>query len=88
MALTPLHVRDVCYGPGWTQGSNLGCKYLDNVSRSDGQWVQVCTKLNPGAFTALEQKRKQGGWGANYTPKGDNCQGYLLLQYKKQGYDV
>lgn len=84
MALTPLHVRDVCYGGGWYGGGNKTCKYLDSVTRSDGKYVSVCTKLNSGAFTALEAKRQK--WGA--APTGDNCAGYILLQYKDQGYDV
>ena len=87
MALTPLHVRDVCYGPGWTAKSNQMCKYLDSTQRSDGKYVSICTKLNPGAYKALCARR--GTVGNNpWEPKGDNCQGYLLLQYKNQGYDV
>lgn len=82
MALTPLHVMDVCRGGGYDYQKM--CKYLD--SRIVGNnYVNVCTKLNAGAYAALEQQRKGGG---NWLPKGDNCQGYLLLTYKKQGYDV
>lgn len=82
MALTPLHVHDVCCG-SWASGGV--CKYLDQVRRSDGKAVSVCTKLNSGAFADLEKKRKQR-WGN--LANGDNCQGYLYLQYKDQGYDV
>lgn len=87
MALTPLQVQDVCYGGGnwWTAGANTICKYLDTVNRKDGKYVQVCTKLNPGAYAVLD-KRRQSHPNA-YDPKGDNCSGYLLLQYKDQGYD-
>lgn len=84
MSLTPLHVTDVCYGGNWGAGGTT-CKYIDSTVRQDGTWIQICTKLNPGAFAALEQKRKQ--WG-QHQPTGDNCQGYLLLHHKQQGYDV
>lgn len=83
MALTPLQVRDVCYGGQWGYGNTV-CKYLDHVNRKDKKYVAVCTKLNPGAYADLEKKR--AGWGQ--APKGNNCQGYLYLQYKDQGYDV
>src|SRR6185295_6724111 len=77
MALTPLHVRDVCYG-SWQNGSV--CKYLDQLLRSDGrQYISVCTKLNAAAYAAL-QKKRVNNYHKNAT--ADNCQGYLLLQYK------
>lgn len=78
--LTPLHVRDVCYA-GYTGQT---CKYIDNVVRSDGKYVSVCTKLNAGAFAQLQAKTK----GYYSPPTGDNCAGYTTLQYKSQGYDV
>ena len=79
--LTPLHVRDICYGGR----SGTMCKYLDAVTRSDGKTVQLCTKLNAGAFAALEKKRRHSYWGS--VVLADNCPGYLYLQYKEQGYD-
>lgn len=87
MALTPLHVRDVCMGGLWSGGTTTPkiCKYIDHISRSDGKHVAVCTKRNSGAFAALEKKRaKWGGHGYD----GDNCAGYLYLQYQEQGYDL
>lgn len=79
MALTQLQVRDICYG-----GGTKVCKYLDYVNRKDRKYVAVCTKFNPGAYADLEKKR--AGWGQSFN--NDNCNGYLYLQYKDQGYDV
>jgi hypothetical protein len=79
MALTPLHVRDYCYA-GYSGGGL--CKYLDTLRRTDGTSVNVCTKLHSGAYDKLKKKR------GSYKPTGDNCAGYLYLEYKKQGYDV
>jgi len=86
MALTPLQVRDVCQSGSYYSGAKA-CKYHDQQTRSDGKWVSVCTKLNAGAYAALEAKRK-GSYRYGGTPTGDNCQGYILLQYKDQGYDI
>ena len=86
MALTPLHVRDVCHSGTW--GGPTSCKYLDQVSNSNGKFVSVCTKLCPTAYAALQKKRTgQHAWFGQSTPTGDNCQGYLLLHHKEQGYD-
>ncbi len=88
MALTQLQVIDVCYGGNrWGGQANKTCKYLEGRLRSDGKYVHVCTKKNPGAFAKLEAAQK----GANYypgPPTGDNCSGYLLLEFKDQGYDI
>lgn len=87
MALTQLHVRDVCHGGGWTpSGQSNTCKYLTHECRKDGTYVSLCTKLNKGAYDDLEKSRKNSN--SRYQPKGDNCAGYLYLLYKKQGYDV
>lgn len=77
MALTPLHVRDVCYA-GY-QGTY--CKYITSEYNKNGTVVSLCTKLNTGAYEALKKKQR-GSSG------GDNCPGYLYLKHKKQGYDV
>lgn len=81
MALTPLHVRDVCYGGSW--GGQTQCKYIDHIQRSDGKTVAVCTKHNAGAFAALEKK---SSWYSRDKMQ-DNCSGYLMLMFKEQGYD-
>lgn len=82
MALTSLHVQDVCYGMASNYASvGKACKYLTSMPRGDGKYVQVCTKLNTGAFEKLKASGHHHG-------TGDNCQGYLLLLYKKQGYDA
>jgi len=73
MALTSLHVKDYCYGGNYYSL----CKYHATVQRSDGKMVSVCTKLS-------------GKGTKSYPNNGndDNCQGYILLHYKDQGYDV
>lgn len=81
MALTPLHVLDVCRSGGYDHEKT--CKYLD-FKYVGSQYVNVCTKLNAGAFADLEKRRGNNPW----VPKADNCQGYLLLMHKRQGHDV
>ena len=88
MALTPLHVKDVCNSGQWYGGAS-SCKYLDGATRGSGssaKHVYVCTKMNSGAYDALEEKRK--GMHAGYKPTGDNCSGFILLYHKDQGYDI
>lgn len=85
MALTQLHVLDKCYGGQYLGGKV--CKYLDHVvtGKNVKTSAAVCTKLNPGAYAALEKRRQKNNFN---NPTGDNCKGYVYLLHKKQGYDL
>lgn len=79
MALTQLHVQNVC---------NAGnpCRYLCWETLETGQSVAVCLKKVPGYYRQV--KRDMQMYGVDLEERGDNCQGYLLLKYVPQGYDL
>jgi type II secretory pathway component PulC len=91
MALTKKQLEDVCLiNEGYKQ-----CRYLDEED-DNGKIVQVCKKLTPDAVIIDEeidefmidmQKNKQDPSTQNL-PIQVNCNGYLKLKSKKQGYDV
>lgn len=82
--LTNRQVVDICQlGQGKSQ-----CKYLSKDE--DEKWV--CCKLHPFLKRQAEDKlvniKKFVGRPSTAIPAGDNCQGYLMLKYIQQGYDV
>ena len=80
MALTPLHVQDVC-------NSGTQCRYLCWETLEDtGKTIAVCLKRSPSYYNQV--KRDMDMYGVNLDERGDNCSGYLLLKYVEQGYDV
>ena len=78
MALTPLHVQDVCM-------SGMQCRYLC-WEHIEGRQVALCTKLAPEFYKQMRKDMKY--YDVDLDNRGDNCKGYLLLKYKPQGYDV
>lgn len=90
MALTPLHVQDVCYGQagqknpyGW-YGSDNACKYLTHEYVGK-KYVPLCMKKAPGI---IEKKFKGGQLPPNWDKMKDNCPGYRYMKHIDQGYDV
>jgi hypothetical protein len=92
MALTQKQIRDVCC---LYQGSSQ-CRYLDSDTDSLGNIVLVCKKKHPDKNiiddelkTYVIKLRKKGKDPLKENvPLGNNCQGYIKLTDKKQGYDV
>jgi hypothetical protein len=92
MALTKKQVNDVCF----ISGGSKQCRYLDEDIDEHGNVVNLCKKLSPDRQiidselidffkdmkTSGQDPFKQG------VPLGDNCQGYIVLKTKQQGYDV
>jgi hypothetical protein len=76
MALTPLHVRQVCL-------AGTPCRFLETSYTPNGP-KSFCMKL---AQNYYEQYKKNRGISDD-TKMGNNCQGYLYLRFKQQGIDV
>lgn len=79
MALTPLHVQDVC-------NSGVQCRYLCWETLDSGKVVALCLK-HAGAYYD-KVKRDMDMYGVDLDDRGDNCSGYLFLKHIDQGYDV
>jgi hypothetical protein len=91
MALSPKQTKDVCF----LNGGSDQCRYLDEDMDDKGNIVHLCKKLSPDKKIIDEElvdfyndmnksgqdPQKQG------VPLGDNCQGYIPLKIKIQGYD-
>jgi len=92
MALTKKQLKDVCLL--WS--GHLQCRYLDEDQDDQGQIVHVCKKLtnykkiiDEEVNDFLTDVRKNGqDPAAQGLPIADNCQGYVVLKSKPQGYDV
>jgi len=92
MALTPLQLADVCFLNGGAQQ----CRYLDEDVNDAGVLIHVCKKLSPDRKIIDEEVAEELATmaAANQDPKttghelGDNCQGYVVLKTKAQGYDL
>lgn len=92
MALTHKQLKDVCLM--W--GGHQQCRYLDEDQDDNGNIVQVCKKLS--AYKDIiddevdeffkEMKKNGQDPAAQGLPIADNCQGYVVLKSKAQGYDV
>ena len=78
MALTPLHIQDVCLSG--EQCRYLCWEYIDNKS------VAFCTKLAPEYYKQMRKDMRF--YDVDLDQRGDNCQGYLLLKHKEQGYNL
>lgn len=79
MALTPLHVRDVC-------ASGEQCRYLCWETLETGKTVAVCMKHSPTYYQQVKKDMRM--YGVDLDARSDNCKGYLLLKHHPQGYDV
>lgn len=79
MALTQLHVQNVCM-------SENQCRYLCWETMQDGSSVALCLKHANAYYQQI--KRDMHMYGVNLEERGDNCSGFLLLKHHKQGYDV
>lgn len=92
MALSEKHVNDICY----VDGGSLRCRYLDEDLDDNGRSICLCKKLSPdrkiidieiSEFISDTKKSGQDPYNIGF-PLGDNCQGYIVLKNKLQGYDV
>jgi hypothetical protein len=92
MALTQKQLKDVCF----VWGGSQQCRYLDEDQDAQGNVVHVCKKLSiykgiiddeVNEFFRDVKKNGQDPF-AQGVPLGDNCQGYIALKAKPQGYDV
>lgn len=92
MALTPKHLSDVCM----FNGESACCRYLDEEQNDKGEIVFVCKKLSADKqqidfeIEEFYKRSKRNGTNPNDSkfPLGDNCDGYIKLLTKPQGYDV
>lgn len=92
MALSQKQVKDVCF----IHGGSKQCRYLDEAKDDKGNIVDICRKLSPDRAgideevnDEIAQKKKKGEDPMkDGHPMGDNCQGYVILLTKIQGYDV
>lgn len=78
MAITPLHVQDHCL-------AGNTCKYICWEILEDKS-VPICLKLSQSYYEKLKESLKP--YDIDLEDRSDNCQGYLPLKYKPQGYDV
>lgn len=91
MVLSLKQVKDVCLING---GANM-CKYLDEEFDDNGKLIDICKKISPDSKIIDSQlvefltNMKSAGLDPKQqgVPLGDNCQGYLPLKAKIQGYD-
>ena len=92
MALSNKQLKDVCL----LWGNSQQCIYLDEDNDDDGNCVHVCKKLSvfkgiiDGEVMEFFSEMKKSGQDPvlQGVPLGDNCQGYIVLKAKEQGYDV
>lgn len=92
MALSKKQITDVCC----IDGGSLQCRYLDEDLDDKGRVVYLCKKLSPDRTIIdaeiieflNDMKRLGQDPNTQNVPLGDNCQGYVVLKAKPQGYDV
>jgi hypothetical protein len=92
MALSKKQLKDVCLM--W--GSSRQCRYLGEEDGGNGSMVDVCKKKSvykdiiDGEIVEFLKEMKANGQDpmAQGVPLGNNCQGYIVLKSKEQGYDV
>ena len=92
MALTQKQLKDVCM----IWGGHGQCRYLDEDQDDKGQMVSICRKLSPNKQIIddevdifYQEMQKNGQDPASQgVALADNCQGYIVLKSKQQGYDV
>jgi hypothetical protein len=90
MALTQKHIEDVCL----VYGGHKSCRYLI-YDQESGKYMcsKLVKQLKEDVDTRIDEylaKLKKNGQDPSVMGRaiGDNCQGYIFLKYKKQGYDV
>jgi len=92
MALTLKQVKDVCFvGGGADQ-----CRFLDEDRDDNNNMIHVCKKLSPDRKIIDDELvdffNEMNRNGQDPTAQGhalaDNCQGYVVLKTKAQGYDI
>jgi hypothetical protein len=90
MALSTKQTQDICL----VYGGHKACRYLVFDQESS---KYLCSKLVKTLKDQLDErideylsKMKKNGQDPATMGRaiGDNCQGYIFLKYKKQGYDV
>ena len=92
MALTQNQAQHVCM----LYGGHQQCRYVDEDLDDDGNIVYVCKKLTPDKSIIdlevdefLKDMKKNGQDPIKQgSPLGDNCNGYIKLTTKQQGYDL
>ena len=92
MALSNKQLKDVCC----LRASSTQCRYLDDDFNDKNQKVFICKKLSPdrdiidlSVLDFVNMARKSGNDPMlSGIPLGDNCQGYIVLKNKLQGYDI
>ena len=91
MPLSKNHLNDVCL---LYQEPCRQCRYLEEDTNT---WDWYCMKQRDGRKKQIdasvdklldECKRKGLDPEAQGVPMGDNCDGYPILKYLEQGYDV
>ena len=86
MALTPLHVQDICYGNAskgvWS--GNPPCRYLTNEMVGK-EYKQLCLKHAPGIIDKMKQ---EGHLPSDFSKRPDNCNGYKYMKHLDQGYNI
>lgn len=94
MAITKKHLKDFCcLGEG-----NLQCRYLDEDLDDAGNVIYLCKKLSPdqkiidAELVDFQNSIKKSGQdpfeASKNVPLGNNCNGFIVLKTKQQGYDV
>jgi hypothetical protein len=90
--LTNKQLTDVCF----INGGSAQCRYLDEDIDDNGQVVHLCKKMSPDKKIIDEElvdfynEMKKSGKDPlkQNLALGNNCQGYIVLKTKPQGYDV
>jgi len=92
MALTQNQAQHVCM----MYSGHQQCRYLDEDLDDNGNIVYVCKKLSSDKNIVdmevdefLDDMKKTGQDPISQgVPLGDNCNGYIKLTTKAQGYDL
>lgn len=87
--LSKLHVQNICLN----SGTSDQCRYLSEDELTYG--VYHCLKMRPAKDKIDKRvqvylddcKSKKVDPTLSGLALGDNCQGYLVMRYKEQGYD-
>ncbi len=88
MPLTLKQVQDKCLSG---QGSGQ-CRFLAEGIQGDFYCIKLTGDRQKIDNEVSEYKKRQKAQGVDplkqNIPIGDNCQGYILLKHKMQGYDL
>jgi hypothetical protein len=89
MSLSQKHVEDICL----LYGGHKQCRYVIQDQQTGkhmcGKLIKQFKEDVDKRIEEYAKKAKQNGQdlAAMGRAVGDNCQGYIFLKYKKQGYD-